>query len=71
MKLDPNRIEVMDDRVAEIMRRMTPAQKIAMIDELWKFSRSLAEAGARLLHPDWSDEQIRRETIRRMSRGAL
>ncbi|MCI0363332.1 MAG: hypothetical protein L0Y44_04085 [Phycisphaerales bacterium] len=71
MPLDPRRIEVMDDQVAAIMRHKTPQEKLAMLDDLWQLAESLTEAGVRELHPDWSDQQVRRERIRRMSRGAL
>lgn len=69
MAIDPRRIEVMDDRTAEIMRRMTPAEKIAMLDELWDFSRSVVHGGVRAQHPELNDEQVQREVVRRMSRG--
>lgn len=71
MDIDPRRIEVMDDRVAEIMRRKTPAEKLAMLDEAWRFGWSLVEGGVRRLNPDLPDDEVRRETARRMSRGAL
>ena len=69
MPIDPRRIEVMDDRTAEVMRRMTPEQKIQAIDELWEFGRALVEGGVRHMHPDWDDNQVRREVVRRMSHG--
>ena len=36
-------------------RRMTPAQKLDCLAEMYRFSRSLAEAGIRMRHPDWDD----------------
>lgn len=42
----------------EILRRMTPAQRIAMVDDLTKLARDLAVAGLRRRHPQASDAQI-------------
>lgn len=69
MTLDPRRIEVMDDQTAEIMRRLTPQQKLTMLDELWLFGRSLTESGVRQQHPEWNEQEVQREIVRRMSRG--
>jgi hypothetical protein len=71
MVIDPRRIEVMDDRVADVMRRKTSGEKLLMLDEAWRFGWSISEAGVRRQHPSWTDEAIRRETVRRMSRGAF
>lgn len=67
MPIDPRRIEVMDDQVAEIMRRKTPADALAMLDEMWEFGWSIVEAGVRRDYPGWDDNQVRRETAQRMS----
>ncbi len=71
MPLDPRRIEVMDDRVAEIMRRLTLDQKLKMLDDMRQFAWTVSEAGVRHFHPEWSDGQVRTETLRRVSRGAF
>lgn len=70
MSIDPRRIEVVDDRVAEILRRKTPGERLAMSSALWRFGRSIVEAGVRRSHPDWSADQVRREVVRRMTSGS-
>jgi hypothetical protein len=70
MWLDPKRYEIMDDQMAEIMRSKTPAEKLAMLDGMWRMARGLIQSMLRHQHPDRSDEQINSETARRLSRGA-
>lgn len=48
----------------EIYRRMTPAQKWQRLVDLDQTARALRRAGIRLLHPDWTDEQVEREVVR-------
>ena len=63
-------IEVLDEQIASILREKTPAQKVAMIADAHRTARILARAGVRHLHPDWTEEQIQREVLRRMARAA-
>ncbi|WP_337177217.1 hypothetical protein [Paludisphaera sp.] len=63
--------EILDDRMAEILRRKTPAERLEMTFAMWRFARDLVSASVRASHPDWSDDEVRRETARRMSHGAV
>jgi hypothetical protein len=71
MWLDPKRYEIMDDQMAEIMRSKTPGQRLAIVNSMWRMGRGLIQSMLRHDHPDWSDEEIGRETSRRLLRGAL
>jgi len=42
----------------EGFRRMTPAQKLRMVEDLYEAGIRLRVAGFRLKHPDWSDERV-------------
>ena len=42
---------------------------IPMIDEMWMFGRSIIEGGVRSMHPEWTNDQVQREVLRRMSSG--
>ncbi|MBP7275987.1 MAG: hypothetical protein KBA51_07270 [Kiritimatiellae bacterium] len=44
-----------------IYRRMTPEQKWNQIWALYAAAREFKTAGVRMLHPDWTDEQVQRE----------
>ena len=59
-------IELLHDRVIEIVRRKTPAERIAMILDANDTARSLAAAGIRYCHPDWDERRLQAEVARRM-----
>jgi hypothetical protein len=46
----------------EIFRKMTPERRLEVAYHLWRTARELKRAGLRMLHPDWSAEQVERET---------
>lgn len=48
----------------EGFKRMTPAQKLRMVAELYEAGIRLRVAGLRLAHPDWPEEQLEREARR-------
>ena len=51
------------------LRAMTPAEKLRVAEALWRDAWALTEAGVVMRHPDWSRDQVRRETRRLMSGG--
>jgi hypothetical protein len=69
-RLDPGQIEVVDEAVAAILRMKTPAERVAMAADANRTARYLMAGGIRLRHPEWSDEQIAAEVVRRMTRGS-
>lgn len=50
-------------------RRMTPAEKLDRLAEMYRLARTLMAAGARMRHPEWSQEEIEREVRERMLYG--
>jgi hypothetical protein len=71
MYLDPNRYEIVDDAMADVLRAKTPNERLAMIDGMWRMARDLIWGKLRQDHPEWSQEQLAQETARRLSRGAF
>lgn len=63
------KIETIDDEMAEVLRRKTPTEKVAMICAANRTARLLAAAGARFQHPEWDETQIRAEVLKRVSSG--
>lgn len=63
-------IEVIDREFAAILAAKTPAERVAMVGEMNRMARLLMAAGTRNLHPDWTEDQIQAEVIRRMAHGA-
>jgi hypothetical protein len=48
----------------EILRRMTPEQKLEASFNIYWTARELKAAGLRMLHPDWTEEQVQEEVRR-------
>lgn len=63
------RIEVIDDDLADALRDKSPAERIQMIGAANQTARLLAAAGIRYQHPDWTEEQVNIEVIRRVCGG--
>lgn len=68
---DPSRIEVPDDDVVEVLRRLTPAERLAIANRMWVSARQVVDFIVRRDHPDWDDQQLQQEIARRMLHGAV
>jgi hypothetical protein len=68
-RLDPGQIEVVDDAMAEVLRAKQPWERVAMVGQANRTVRHLLAGGIRFRHPNWTDEQVRREVARRMLGG--
>jgi hypothetical protein len=64
-------IEVLDDTMAAVWRAKSPGERLAACDQMWRFAWGMIAANLRAEHPEWSDEAVRREVVRRMSHGAV
>ncbi|MDD4892157.1 MAG: hypothetical protein PHU85_19715 [Phycisphaerae bacterium] len=53
----------------EIIRRMTPAQRIGAAIGLDRAARRMLRAHLIDQHPDWTADQVGREVTRRMTSG--
>ena len=71
MRLDAGQIEVIDPAMAEILRRKTPAERLAIASEMWESARTMLLTQFAERHPDWRGPQVEREVVRRMSLGAV
>lgn len=71
MWLDPCRFEVVDDQMAAVLRGMTTSQRLAIANRMWVSARKAIQQILIAEHPEWSKDQIERETARRMSHGAV
>ncbi|MFO7899231.1 MAG: hypothetical protein R6V58_09240 [Planctomycetota bacterium] len=52
------------ERQIEILRGMTMEQRLRVAEALYRDARELRAAGVRMLHPDWTDEQVQEEVRR-------
>ncbi len=71
MRLDPGQIEVVDDLMAEVLRRKTPAERIEIGFKLWEATRSMLMAHLGKTHPEWDAQKLEREVARRLSHGSV
>jgi len=67
----PPVIEAIDDEMAEILRRKSPAEKLAIASGMFAFARRLIFSMLQRDHPDWDQKRILAETARRLSHGAI
>ena len=63
--------ETPDAEVVELLRGMTPQQRLAIAGRMWLSARNAIRSMLRHEHPDWSVEQVNAETARRMLHGAV
>lgn len=66
---DEPRIEVVDDDMARILRAKTGAERLKIANDMFLAARRMIASHLAAEHPDWSEEQIQRETSRRISHG--
>ena len=69
-RLDAGQIEVVEDRMAEVFRAKTPAQRLAIGFALRRSAERLLRAHLTCTHPDWDYLRISREVVVRLSHGA-
>lgn len=66
----PLRIEVVDDRVADILRRQSVAERLAQANTMTVQAMGMTRTMLRSLHPDWDDARLEAELRRRLRHGA-
>ncbi len=59
-------VEVVDDDMAALLRRKTPAQRLAATHAMWRAAHDQTLAIVRHLHPGWDAVRVRAEVRRRM-----
>ncbi len=71
LRLDKGQVEVLDDIMADILRHKTPAERISIGFGLWVAARDMLALHLHQIHPQWTEEQLRHEIVRRLSHGAI
>ena len=70
MRLDPGQIEMVEEAMAKVLRRKTPAERIAIGFSLWESARAFLTAHLEKSHPAWDENQVESEVAKRLSHGA-
>lgn len=52
------------EREVELLRRMTPGEKLEVMGHLIRQAYQLKAAGLRAVHPQWSEQEVEAETRR-------
>lgn len=68
---DPSRIERLDPEMVRILRSKTAAEKLQMVSDMFEAARRMLQASIAARHPEWSDEQVHKEVVRRLSHGEI
>lgn len=66
-----DRFEAVDDEIAESLRGMGPAKRLALVFQAERFARDLMRAGARNRHPEWNEAEVEKEVARLWADGSV
>lgn len=71
MSTDKVQFEIIEDQMAEFLRRKTDVQRLRSVDSFWRSARAILRAAIVTEHPDWERAQVNVEISRRISNGAV
>jgi hypothetical protein len=71
LRLDPGQIEILDDSMADVLRKKRPAERIRIGFDIWTSAHAMLTAYIKSIHPDWDREHVEREVTRRFLHGTL
>lgn len=69
-RLDRGQIEVVDDKIAEILKTKSGQERLNMVWDAWIFFDKTIRAYLKNQHPEWKEEQIQKEIVRRVTYGS-
>jgi hypothetical protein len=68
-RLNPAQIEIVDEAVAKVLRKMTGAQRVAQIVAAHRTAKLMLRASIKQKHPEWDDSAVHKEVVRRLTGG--
>ena len=66
----PATIEMVDDRMAEVLSAKSPLDRLQIGFALWESARVFLQAHLGKTHPEWDEETVQREISRRFLNAA-
>jgi hypothetical protein len=66
MSARPPVIEVIDEEIVALLRKKTPAERLAAAHAMWRYAHHRLTGMLQRQHPDWDCLQLRTEVQRRM-----
>jgi len=70
LRTRPPVVEIIDPSIVRVLRAKTPAERLAQAFRILDSARAITRGSVLQLHPDWDEDQVLRETARRLSHGA-
>lgn len=71
LRLDTGQIEVVDDACARVYASKSPSERLKIASGMWRSAKKLLALSVKSQYPHWSEQEVSREVIRRLSHGAL
>ena len=71
MNANDVKFEIIDDQMAEILRRKTDVQRLRSVDGFWRSARAILRAAIVTEHPDWDRTRVNVEISKRISNEAI
>jgi hypothetical protein len=68
--INPRSIELLEPKMVEVLRAMSPAQRLERAFDCNRTVRACLAAQFRMRHPEWDETQIRVAVAQRMLYGA-
>jgi hypothetical protein len=65
------KFDVVDDDMARILRAKSGAERLRIASDMFSAARRMLTNHLAAEHPDWNEEEVRREVVRRLSHGAI
>lgn len=69
MRIDPPRIEVVDEDTATILRSKSGAERLEIAHRMFAAARRMLSSHLAAEHPDWGPATIQEEVARRIAGG--
>lgn len=63
-------VEIIDPMMVEVLRQLTPAQRLKTAFGMWDTACKMIRGSLRQQHPEWGEDAVLREAARRLSHGA-
>ena len=71
LRLDRGQIEVVDNAMADLLRRKTPAERIRIGFSIWTSAHKMLTVHIKKTHPHWNHKEVEREVAERFRHGSL
>ncbi|UCD83783.1 MAG: hypothetical protein JSU92_10875 [Deltaproteobacteria bacterium] len=71
MEISKRNIEVLDEQMVEVLKRIKPQERLTIAFNMWSFARKQIANYLHSLHSDWDEKKIQQEVARRLSHGAI